>query len=795
MFQSQGPRLVGAIVLASLAVAGAFVWLRATGPSESAVVPFYSGGWRASGAEVAVLETRDLGLRSGDVVVTVAGRSLEAWLEAAADPALDRPALHAGDRLPMTVVRDGGPLDLTVPLESFPLVPVFAGNAGTLLFTLATLAVGVFVFWKRPREPASAPLLLLATGLFASVPPWFLGVQPTDLVTGLPFWLHAAATMPVYMLTWAGWLHLVLVFPEPRRPLVGRPRLAPLLYALPVGSLLVALALARLGTSTWLGWLGTWATIQGAIALPLIVVSVVLVATGWMRARSAVARQQLGWIVLAGAVSATLAVAFWFAPQLVLGDPLLPWELIGLVGVPLPGAFAVAILRYRLFEIDVVVNRSLVYGGLTVSVVAIYVGTVTLLQALVQALLAERAGLAVSLLAAGVVAVLVQPIRDLIQRAVNRLMYGDRDEPYRAISRLGQRLEATLAPDAVLPAVVETVASALRLPYAAIELVRAPDEPGSAGAAATGPSDRPAPGPGAFERVASVGRPTEDLVVFPLTYQAVTVGRLLLAPRAPGEGFSSADRRLLEDLARQAGVAAHAVRLTADLQRSRERLVAAREEERRRLRRDLHDGLGPTLAGMALKLDVAAGRMTDDPAFAGATIDGLRREVQGAIADVRRLAYDLRPPALDEVGLLGAIGQQAARLGALAGAPTPGGVRVGGDGLLVSIEAPASLPPLPAAVEVAAYRIAAEALANAARHARARHCEVRVSIGDALSLEVRDDGQGLPEDLRAGVGLASMRERAAELGGTCTIESSPGDGTVVRARLPLPAVPAEGAGE
>jgi signal transduction histidine kinase len=214
------------------------------------------------------------------------------------------------------------------------------------------------------------------------------------------------------------------------------------------------------------------------------------------------------------------------------------------------------------------------------------------------------------------------------------------------------------------------------------------------------------------------------------------------------------------------------VRLTADLQRSRERLVTAREEERRRLRRDLHDGLGPALASLTLKLDAARNLLARDPAATGALLLELKTQTQTAIADIRRLVYDLRPPALDELGLISAIREHAAR-------------DVSATGLHVSVEAPDHLPPLPAAVEVAAYRIALEAMTNVVRHAHARQCVIRLSLADALQLEIMDDGLGLAAGRPAGVGLHSMRERAAELGGTCVIGPGPGGGTRVVARLPL----------
>ncbi|MEP7199819.1 MAG: histidine kinase [Chloroflexota bacterium] len=280
-----------------------------------------------------------------------------------------------------------------------------------------------------------------------------------------------------------------------------------------------------------------------------------------------------------------------------------------------------------------------------------------------------------------------------------------------------------------------------------------------------------------------------SLFTLPLTYQGEVIGELRLAPRAPNEPFSPADRRLLEDIAHQAGVAAHAVRLTADLQRSRERLVTAREEERRRLRRDLHDGLGSQLAALNLQAGVLRGLMARDPAAADAAVVELRAELQAAIANIRRVVYELRPPTLDEFGLVGACQELAQRLS-------------GQSGTQIVVDAPAPLPPLPAAVEVAAYRITQEAVSNVVKHAGATRTVVRIAadgVGAGLApalpgqpqglplliIEITDDGRGLPATHHAGVGLHAMRERAAELGGTCEIETIAQGGTRVTARLPI----------
>jgi signal transduction histidine kinase len=270
--------------------------------------------------------------------------------------------------------------------------------------------------------------------------------------------------------------------------------------------------------------------------------------------------------------------------------------------------------------------------------------------------------------------------------------------------------------------------------------------------------------------------------VIPLALRGTTAGLLFVAQRTAKERFNERDLALLHDLARPIAVVAHAAELTRDLQRSRESLILAREEERRRIRRDLHDGLGPALAGIAFSLDAARNTMASDPQAAAVTLAELKSEVQTSIADVRRLVYDLRPPALDQLGLVPALQQYAARLAERAA-------------LDITVSAP-PLPPLPAAVEVAAYRIVTEALTNVARHSGASRTSVSFTVSQAsLRVEVADDGVGLPSPRigrdgdggpggDAGLGLAAMAERAAELGGTCSATALP-CGTAVVAVLPL----------
>lgn len=496
-----------------------------------------------------------------------------------------------------------------------------------------------------------------------------------------------------------------------------------------------------------------------AAAAPLLLIGVFgSIASMIVRFRRAagVERAQLKWLAVAGAVvivgNILGGISWWL-----LGDNPVTRELSIIITdftvVTIVIATGIAILRYHLWDIHVLVNRTLVYGLLTVLIITLYVIIVGAIGTLLQA----GGSLPVALVGTGIIAISFQPLRERLQRAVNRLMYGERDDPYTVLGRLSKRLEVVVASQSVLPTIVETVADAFKLPYVAVTLKEG--EQFIVAAEYTHSS--------IFARAADDGRE-----ILPLVYQLETIGQLILAPRAPGETFSQIDRRLLVTIARQAGVAAYNVRLTQDLQRSRERLVTTREEERRRLRRDLHDGLGPVLAAMSFKLDAVYNLADRDADAVKKMSTELKAQIQEVLADIRRIAYDLRPPALDELGLVGALKAHIASQNQV-------------QGLQITLEAPENPPPLPAAVEVAAYRIALEAMTNVSRHAGAQHCCVRLSLPDDLCLEVTDDGRGLPNKVQAGIGLTSMRERAEELGGMCVAEILPQGGTGITAHLPL----------
>lgn len=402
-----------------------------------------------------------------------------------------------------------------------------------------------------------------------------------------------------------------------------------------------------------------------------------------------------------------------------------------------------AIVRYRLFDIEAYLPRAAAYALCAAATMGAY-----LLTATAVATRPERGGYLAAFVTA-VVALVVARIVERLNRLIGRLLFGDRDRPHEALVALGARLAGALDPDEILPSAVARIRQSLRLPYAEIRLA----------------------GTDAYA-VAAGNRPSHTST-FRLEHAGDDVGVLIVGLRAGERSLAAADARVLTSFAHQVAVAAHGVKATRDLRRSREQVVLAREAERRRLHRDLHDGVGPALAGISLGLESAGRMVTRDPQAAVRLIAGLRNETSHCVDDIRRAITDLRPPAIDDAGLVGALRQQGQALVA----QTEGRLAV----TVVGSTAGHVLPP---AVEVAAYRIACEALTNAARHSGAARVRVDLHCDTHLRLQVCDDGNGAAP-AQAGTGLTSMRERAEELGGTCMVHFQKGTGTTVSACLPL----------
>ena len=630
------------------------------------------------------------------------------------------------------------------------------------LTAVSAATVGAVLASRRPRHPVGWLLLAFgwsinATGLAAGYAEYGLQIGPS----ALPAARYVGLCFPAILVTALALLGFVLLLtpteslPSPRWRWWARTT-----AAVPVVSLL-AMILASQPIDQPDQRLEGPVALMGPAALPVgfqlafavanlaVVVGAASLVVRFRRARGT-ERRQLRWVALAAVPVALGSVVAVLASVVTLpADPLTDLVFLGLAGgiFLLPLAIGAAILRYRLFDLDYLISRTVVYGLLTVGAIAVYVGGVKGSEWLLR----EGVGVGGSLLATAVIAVGFAPARDRLQRWVDRRVYGDRHDPVRAVARLGERLRDAPggAPDGdALAGVLQGVCEALRLPSASLRV---------AGVA-----------------VASFGGPSSASESISLEHEGQHIGAMVVGLRAGEPALGVADRQVLEILAAPVAVALHAVLLPQELQRSRERLVAAREEERRRLRRDLHDGLGPILTAITLKTDAVRSALDTAPNQADGLLAELRGDAKKAISDLRRVIYDLRPASLDELGLVGALRDQVDRFAR--------------QGLSTTLHALPTLPVLPAAVEVAAYRIVTEALTNVVRHADARQVTVTVAIDGNLCVEINDDGENRSVDAglawQPGMGLVSMRDRAAEVGGTFQSGPTPTGGRV-QASLPL----------
>ncbi|MFC4051081.1 sensor histidine kinase [Actinomadura syzygii] len=601
-----------------------------------------------------------------------------------------------------------------------------------ILVALAWTPAAAVLLRHRPR--LSVGWLMLGAGFSASVyilslnlGPWFeLHDKPAaGFVKWLATWLWAIDT---YALT----LVLPLIFPDGR--LVSRWFRPVLLLACLVPVIVCVHVTLDPGVRRWHNGVSVYPFGEIPVAISAIIIGTLAAGLLSMLIRFVVAppdvRRQIGWVVYPGLLAEGIIYVGENGP---IGDPI---RNITIVAVPI--CIAIAITRYRLYDIDLVVSRTLVYAGLVVVITGVYFALVG-----AAGLMAHGRGTLAGLAGAIVAGAVFEPVRRRLQRTVDGFIHGERD-PYRIADRLNRRLQAAADPGAALAVAAEVARSALHSTGVLIEVL---DRDGRTISAEDGMlGDRPQ--------------------LIPLVWHGEPVGRLLFGvTRTP-------DARLSGILARNLAELANAARLAADVQRSREHILRTREEERRRLRRDLHDGLGPTLASLAMTVDAARITLKTDPEAVDALLESLRATMGRTIGDIRELVYGLRPPALDDLGLEGAI--QAL-----------GGVVATGDGPKVDVQVDGDLKGLPAAAEVAAYRIVQEALTNVHRHARAGCAVVRLHLNGDLDVTVGDDGVGLPSHVRSGIGMSSMRERAAELGGTCTVGPGPEGGTLVRARLPV----------
>jgi signal transduction histidine kinase len=736
-------RTVLTVTAALMVVTGGWLVLRAVVPTDGS--PVISDPGFRGGLTVDPLHDDGAGLQPNDVVVAVDGVRVDDWL---GDSSPDRPRIRDGAQLTYRVVRDGRDQDVRVSLRRDGLsADRLRDNSGILLAALVVFGLGLFTVYRRPDRPPARALLVLGAGLLSYAVFTTFGYDTADVVGARIVFVVGVVGAVGALTVWsAAAAHLALTFPAPPVALDRRPRLIAAVYvvsfALTAG---VQAALLLSGRAT-LTRFDDLATIAGLVLTVLVLLTLAGLVRTLLRATRDPAARAQGILVASGL---TITVVTLFVANLVAGDQKWPAWLAALVVLPVPVTIAIAIVRGEFLGIRAVVNRTLVYGALTAILLAVFAASVAVIGVVVG-----DTGIASTFLATGVVAVVLAPVRTSLQRGVDRLLYGERGDPVRVLGALGHRLEAAVPAGEVLPAVADTVATTLNFPYVALRT-------GSGSDACL-----------ACER----GEPVTETQVLPLVHQGVTVGELVIGARRGERSISAHDQALLADVARQIAASVSAAALLTDLAASRSRLAVAREEERARLRHDLHDRLGPHLVGLSLQLDTLQSRIED-----ASTADAIGRahaEATRALDEVRRISRGLRPAELEELGLVEAISAAVVRLT----------VADDDHSWRASIDAAVQLGPVPADVEAAAYQIALEALSNAYRHSGGHSARVRVGIdadGSELTIEIADDGRGIDHGAPPGVGIQSMHERATSVHGWVQVAAGPVGGTVVRARLPL----------
>jgi two-component system, NarL family, sensor kinase len=736
-------------------IAGAWMvpllWLAVAwslGPSDGTVVSSSTAvlGDARWGTSVTVVDTiGSTPLRPGDRIEAIEQDSPAGWLSGSTE--IDA---QPGDTLDYRVRRSAAGLDriqqVEVRLTRYPVGPAVAANLDRVVLVSGLLLAGSVLVWRTGREPLSSATLVAGStaGVGLSAPPF--GPHAVDLVTPrglLPYGVGETGLA----LTLGAVLLLAVSFPTPPMPLARRPALAWLLLLAPL-----------LGYAVWVATfaapLPDVARTQAAldVSLPAAAVTVMLavpaLAAGYRRAVDPQARVSVRLLVVSVLAATLVATVLHGVPVLFRGEPLVPWDVLGLVLVPFVLACWVAAVQgYRLLEVDALLRRSLLQ-----LVLASMVGALFLLG--VGAVSTASGGSLPSMVTGGVVALVLLPAAVLMRRTISRLAYGERADPDRLVSRL-RRLSPGTGPEEALRETLELLSRSFKLSYAAVE--------------GTGESED--------ERFhIALGELRGEPTSVALEVAGRPVGRLDMEVSLLRDPFGPRDHRLLEDLGLQVGALLQAQVANRQLRRAREHLVTAREEERRRLQRDLHDGLGPSLASTLMRLEAARDLIPSDPSAASDLVDRLADQTEATIADIRRLVDGLRPPVLDQLGLASALRNRADEHNLTASLH---------HSLTWSVDAD-ELGRLPAAVEVAAFRIVEEAVTNAIRHSRGRTCRVVLRrTQDALRVEVLDDGVGPDGTQRGGVGVASMRERAEELGGGVAVRPGPAGGTLVEVTLPL----------
>jgi signal transduction histidine kinase len=506
-------------------------------------------------------------------------------------------------------------------------------------------------------------------------------------------------------------------------------------------------------------WVPGAASASIGLALPVLFGGAAA-ATVRFRSRRGDERQQIKWLLLA-VIAIALVLAYYGIILATGTDPnqgeFAAWSqyvaIASFLAVPISVAFGV--LKYRLYDIDVVINKAVVYAVLAVFITGVYLTVVVAAGSLTG----YASNPVLSGIAAAVVAIAFQPARRGAQRLANRLVYGERATPYEVLAELGDRLAGEYAADEVLDRIAAAVAGGIGADRVVVWLDSGGLRPASVWPRGAGAAQIADP--------ASVLTTTEDERSFPVRHQGETLGAIAVH-KPPSDPLTPADEKLVVDLAAQAGLVLRNARLIEDLRASRRRLVTAQDEERRRLERNIHDGAQQQLVALTVKARLAERMIERDPARARALVTQIGAETTGTLEDLRDLARGIYPPLLADKGLAAALEAQGRK------AAVPVAVEVDGVGRFDPN------------VEANVYFCVLEALNNIAKYAGASRVDVRLRLEDReIVFEVNDDGVGFDPAARGyGTGLRGMADRLEALGGTLEVESAPRAGTKILGRVP-----------
>lgn len=420
-----------------LALVAAFLYVQLSLPSDGSRLEPGQPVWRPNGVVVTPLEAGRNPLLPGDVVIAVEGRSLEAWAQAIFHLGFPQQARTTGRALAYTVLRDGRQIDLAIAPLPYPMVAILARNWSTLLFTFCTQFVMTLVFLLRPSDRSARTLFLWAFSLSHTYA-WALGLQVADLVNGVGYWLYQLSASGAWLIFWSAGLEFALVFPRLHPLLQRRPQLVRLNYLSAFVIFFVYLLLSRNFSPTILEWLGGWIIGNWLVAAIFQALIVYLVFDGYRSTRDLAARKKIRWLIFAFLLSGGLGLSLWFLPGLILGRPLIDANALGLSLLPFPFILALAVLRYQLFDIDIILRRTLVYVPLTACIAGLFAATITLSQKLFVAL-TEQSSDAAAVLTTLVVVAAFTPIKNGFQAFVDK-RFKDSNAPAQKLNAFQEQL-------------------------------------------------------------------------------------------------------------------------------------------------------------------------------------------------------------------------------------------------------------------------------------------------------------------------------------------------------------------